>query len=161
MAEKNFRDIEYLVPRAFFEQSEIEVKTISSAKISHGRFGYRVENNFVLGEKIPENFDAIFCVGGNGSLDFLYNEIAKNLVKNFIDTNKKCGAICAAPRLLLHWGFLTGKNCTGWNGDGQVPVLCQKFGAEFLDKTVVKDGNFITGNGPTASEEFALAMIEE
>jgi len=159
LASNNFRDIEYIVPRAFLEQNNIEVPTASASKISVGRFGYKVKNDYLLSEIREEYFDGIIFIGGNGSLDYLENDEAKKLAQNFLVKNKLVGAICAAPRLLLHWGILKDRHCTGWNGDSQLPVLCAQNGAIFEDKEVVRDGNFVTGNGPAASEQFALEVI--
>ncbi len=160
LAPENFRDIEYIVPKAFCEQNNIAVTTTSSEKISTGRFGYTVEHKKTLENSSAENFDGIVFVGGGGSLDFMENENAKNLAHDFAQQNKVVSAICAAPRLLISWGILQGKKCTGWNGDNQVPVLCEQFDALFEDKEVVVDGNFVTGNGPEAAEKFILAVIK-
>ena len=160
LAEKNFRDIEYIVPRAFFEQAGITVKTASVKETSLGRFGFKVQNDFLIPHVSATDFDGIFLVGGNGSLDFLENEDLQTLTENFLKNNKLCGAICAAPRLLLQWGLMKNKKCTGWNGDGEVPILCEKYDAIFEDSSVVFDQKVVTGNGPKASEETALKFIE-
>jgi len=38
LAPTNFRDLEFLVPKAFFEANNIEVITTSTTNISQGRF---------------------------------------------------------------------------------------------------------------------------
>lgn len=159
LASENFRDMEYIVPRSFFEQNNYSVSTASTTTNSIGRFGYDVINDYLIGDVVSEDFDAIFFVGGSGSLEYIENEEAIALTIDFVNAEKPCGAICAAPRNFLTWGILEGKKCTGWNGDKHLKKLCQQYGAEFVDKSVVLDGNIVTGNGPDASEEMAVEFM--
>lgn len=159
LASSDFRDTEYIVPRSFFEQNNYSVKTASISAISLGRFGYFVMNDYLIEDVSMDDFDGIFFVGGNGSLEYLNNESARNLTTQFLNAGKACGAICAAPRNFITWGICGGRKCTGWNGDGEVPKLCKKYGATFVDQSVVVDGNLVTGNGPMASEEMAVEFM--
>lgn len=156
LAPKNFRDLEYIVPRAIWQQKGAKVATTSSTPFSLGRFGYEVKNDFLLEEISSDNFNGVFFVGGAGALDLQNNQNAKFIAEDFSATGSSVGAICAAPRNLLEWGLLRGKKCTGHNWDGEFGKLCQKNGAIFEEKSVVVDGNFCTGNGPEAAEETAL-----
>ena len=159
LAPKDFRDSEYIVPRAFCEQADIDVTTTSSERVSIGRFGYRVQHHKTLEHYRAERFDGIVFVGGNGSLDFMENADAKQLAQAFAEQHKIVAALCAAPRLLVTWGILKDKKCTGWNADGALSALCERYGAHFVDAHVVRDGTFITGSGPVAAEEFALEIV--
>ncbi len=161
LASKNFRDIEYIVPRAFFERAGIVVHTTSTTTESIGRFGFVVQNDLALKDAHATNYDGIYFVGGAGSLEYLYNTVAKNLFTSFLVSKKPIAAICAAPRNFLTWGLLTNKNASGWNEDGAFSVLAKKHGAiDQATATVVVDGLILTANGPEASEESALAFIE-
>jgi len=159
LAPEKFRDIEYIVPRAFFEQKNYTVMTSSISKKSVGTFGYEVENDFLLDEINVDIFDAICFVGGSGSLTYMENKKARVITEKFIQSGKVVSAICAAPRNLLKWGILFKKNCTGWNGDGEFLKMCKQYGAYYLNKGVVTDGKCITADGPSSSENFALAII--
>ncbi len=160
LAEKNFRDIEYIVPRAFFEQNGAEVKTASTSDSSIGKYGYEVKNDFRLDMIKPSDFDAIFIVGGGGSLQYKDDDLAKTLVTSFLDLQKPTAAICAAPQNLLHWGLGRNREVTGWNEDGVFYDLAVKVGAiPKVSESVVKDGLMITGNGPSASELTAKVLL--
>jgi len=163
LAPRNFRDAEYLVPRAFFEQNGYNVVTTSLQKESVGTFGFRVQNDFLLdeAEKRKEEFDAIFFVGGVGSLDYGDNKTVQKLTEYFVSQKKVIGAICAAPRNLLKWGILAGKKCTGNNWDNNFPNLCQEAGAIYVAEKVVADGGIVTGDGPEAGEIFAQKFMEQ
>ena len=161
LASERFRDIEYIVPRAFFEQNGFNVSTASSAKISTGRFGFKVQNDFLIGEIQAKQFDGLYFVGGAGSLEYKDNEKARLLAEAFFVMEKPLSAICAAPRNFLYWGLLKGKKATGHNGDGQFATLALQEGAiPMPEETVVYDGGILTANGPEASEESALAFMK-
>ena len=160
LAPENFRDIEYIVPRAFFEQAGHTVMTTSTQKKSIGKHGYRVENDLLLTHAQEKDFEGIFFVGGLGSLIYKENQTAHDLVNNFIRKEKTIGAICAAPRSFLQWGILKGKWCTGHDWDGNFAHLCESSGALYDPKDVVVDGKIVTANGPEAAESCALQFLK-
>ena len=161
LASEIFRDIEYLVPKAFFEQSGFEVQTASSSKKSIGRFGYTVTNDLLLSEVQASDFNGLYMVGGGGSLQYLENQEAKKLFESFLDQNKPIAAICAAPRNFLTWGFLSGKIATGFDADGEFSEMALKCGTEPLpQEAVVVDGMILTANGPEAAEQSAIEYMK-
>jgi putative intracellular protease/amidase len=162
LAPENFREIEYLVPKAFFEECGYTVMTTSSIspKVT-GSHQFPVTTDFLLSEVDPGNFEAIVFVGGRGSLVFAENLTVKKLALDFQSQGKIIAAICAAPRNLLTWGMLEGKSCTGHNWDDQFPVLCTEAQAKYLNQPVVIDGQFVTADGPEASENFALEILKK
>lgn len=161
LAAEKFRDIEYLVPRAFFEQHNIEIVTSSTTPISTGRFGYVVKNDLLNHQINESNFDSIFLVGGIGSLQYLEDDTLKNIFFKFLHANKPIAAICAAPRNFVSWGLMEGKKVTAHNGDLTFDSFALKYGAlPVTSEQVVIDSNIITGNGPEASEATALKLIE-
>jgi protease I len=162
VAPENFRDIEYIVPAAFFTQNNLEVITTSSSKQSIGRFGYQVAHSFLLNEVDGDSYDALFIVGGNGSLQFLSNEKLKKLSTEFVSKQKPIAAICAAPQLLLHWGLLSEKKCTGFNDVSNTfkNLAIEKNAVPLVDELVVVADRIVTGNGPAASDAIAKTFIE-
>ncbi|WP_373799754.1 DJ-1/PfpI family protein, partial [Bacteroides heparinolyticus] len=64
-------------------------------------------------------------------------------------------AICAAPMVLGKLGLLKGKKATCYPGFEQYLE-----GADCTGAPVERDGNIITGKGPGAAMEFALAIVE-
>ncbi len=160
LAPENFRDSEYIVPRAFWEQLDADIETTSLTIESVGKFGYTVQHDFTIAEADAGDFDGIFFVGGGGALVYQDNQAAKELTQAFVDAGKPYGAICAAPKNFATWGLLTGKQCSGFNADGAFATLCKEVGAEFVDRPAVVDGKLCTGTGPTATEITALKFWE-
>lgn len=160
IASENFRDLEYIVPKAFLKQNNCKVVTASTKKTATGRFGYKVKNNLLIDQVDSDEFDGILFVGGLGSLNFMKNEVLENLTKEFVKKEKVIGAICASTRTLLNWGILKGVRCTGHNWDGQFPELCRLNEAIWKNEDVIISGNFVTAQGPDVSEDFVLKFLE-
>ena len=159
LAPKDFRDIEFIVPKAFWKQKGFDIITISTVAISKGAFGYQHKNDLLLKDATVQGYDALFFVGGYGSVaTYLNDETAKNLAVNFIMAKKPVGSICVAPRCFLNWGILKGKKMTGWNDDNVLQDMSEKNDATYTGETVTVDGLLLTADGPTASEECAIAF---
>lgn len=77
-------------------------------------------------------------------------------VDAFAADGKLVAAICAAPSILGHKGFLKGKKaCSSPGFESQLD------GAQIVDKPAVIDGNIITGRGMGAAVPFGLAILEK
>lgn len=159
LAAQNFRDAEFLVPRDFWLQKGFSVLTTSSTERAVGRFGYEVAIDISLDTATSVDSDAVFFVGGSGCFDFVNDVRARSLAEKHRENNKILAAICAAPRLLLSWGLLKNRKCTGWNADNELPSLAQASDAIFVGGKVVRDGNRITAEGPNAGEALANEVI--
>ena len=83
------------------------------------------------------------------------HEGLRKLILSFAEKGKPIAAICAAPMVLGKLGLLKGKKATCYPGFEQYLE-----GADCTGAMVEKDGNVITGKGPGAAMEFALAVVE-
>ena len=79
----------------------------------------------------------------------------RNLILRFAQEQKPIAAICAAPMVLGKLGLLKGKKATCYPGFEQYLE-----GAECTGALIERDGNIITGKGPGAAMDFALAVVE-
>jgi 4-methyl-5(b-hydroxyethyl)-thiazole monophosphate biosynthesis len=78
------------------------------------------------------------------------------LLREQISAGRLCGAICAAPALVLaHHGLLAGRNATCH--PGFVELLAGRPG---LEHRVVVDRPIVTSRGPGTALEFALKLVE-
>lgn len=161
LASEKFRDCEFIVPKAFFEQSGMKVSVASTKLLATGRFGFSVSSDVLIEYLNPADYDGIFFVGGAGSIEYIENLKAKEVFENFLKLNKPIGAICAAPRNFLKWGILKGKKCTGFDADGVFSSMAKEYGAVGMpEENVVEDGLILTANGPEASEACAIAFMQ-
>jgi len=170
IASEGFQIIEYKTPKEILEKAGVQVVTVSDrAGEVVAASGEMVKVDLMIGDPLltspykgEENtsgYGGLFFVGGPGALERLDNEASYQLLKTWQETGKPYGAICISPRILAHAGVLQGKKATGWNGDGELAGILSSGGAEFVDQSVVVDGNVITGNGPGAASEFGEAIV--
>ena len=72
-----------------------------------------------------------------------------------MNKNKFIAAKCAAPSILGENKILDGKRATCYPG-----FESQLKGANYIDKSLVIDGNIITSKGPATAMLFSIALLE-
>lgn len=162
VAQNDYQPLEYNIPKDVLELAGVQVVTVSNqieiAK-SAGSFD-STEINLSLDAVNVKDFDGLFFIGGPGALDYLDNEISYNLLRTWQKTGKPYGAICISPRILAKAGVLQGKKVTGWNGDGKLEDILSDSGAIYVKKSVVRDENVVTADGPRSAEDFGKIILE-
>ncbi len=162
IAFRNFRDVEFFVPKEILEEAGAEVVAVSTKKgLAIGADGGEVEINVLINEIKPENFDAIVFVGGPGALDYLDNQTSYNLAKKTTEKNKILAAICISPLILANAGVLKGKRATVWSSplDKNPIRILKNGGAIYQDALVVVDGKIVTASGPQAAKDFGKVLV--
>jgi 4-methyl-5(b-hydroxyethyl)-thiazole monophosphate biosynthesis len=97
--------------------------------------------------------------GGNpGYKNLRRNKKVLNMLKEASDSGKLVAAICAAPSVLSDAGVLKKRKCTIYPG---MESEVENGGGEFLEDSVVVDGNIITSRGPATTIHFALKIAEK
>ncbi|MDR3124869.1 MAG: DJ-1/PfpI family protein [Endomicrobium sp.] len=157
-APNTFRDEEYYKPKEVLENANIEVVT-ASTKIGEltGKFGFKTVSTLLIGDIIPNNFNAIVYIGGAGSSAFFDNEKALNLAREFFKLNKVVASICIAGVILANSGILKDKKATVFV-DGKDTLINK--GATYTAAPLEIDGNIITANGPDIAEDFGKAILK-
>jgi protease I len=158
IAEKQFRDEEYEVPRDMLQAAGFEVLTVSTSKnVVTGKLGLKVTPDTLITEVVPEELHALIFIGGGGSEQYFTDPLAHGLAKAMVELDKVLGAICIAPVILANAKILAGKNATVFP-DGSRTL--EQHGANYTGAEVEVDGKIITGNGPEAAEAFSRALIQ-
>ncbi len=166
IAPEKFRDEEFEVPFKTFNDEGAIVTVASLRKgIATGMFGAQFNVETTLDEVDEKSFDAVIFVGGAGVPDVRADRRAVEIAKNSRNS-KVLGAICWAPTILAKAGIVNGKKTTVWLGDDpeygkKTSSVMEDSGAQFVNENVVTDGNIVTGNGPTAAQDFAEAVIRK
>lgn len=108
------------------------------------------------------DFDALILPGGRGPAALRENDEVINFMRRFWETGKVTAAICHGPQVLVTAGILEGRTSTGFPA---IQEEIERAGANFLDETVVIDGNLITSRVPDDlhdfSREIALAIARQ
>ncbi|HHU81983.1 MAG TPA: DJ-1/PfpI family protein [Firmicutes bacterium] len=157
IAEKVFRDEEYLVPKEVLEEAGIKVLTASTTREwAEGKLGARVRPDLLLGEVKTEEIDLLVFVGGGGAEQYFDDPVAHGLAKAMVSAGKPVAAICIAPVILARAGLLKGKRATVYiDGAGDL----KEAGAVYTGKPVETDGLLITANGPEAAGDFGRELV--
>ncbi len=177
-----FEEIEALTPVDYLRRADQEVVTVAlsvggkEAPLVSGSHGI-----FVKADKTFDDFilnlttlpDAVIIPGGMpGAVNVAACEPALDFIKRMFQENKLVCAICAAPAVVLSkTGILAGRRYNCYPGmDRDIAKYCgsKEKAAELTkgarlckDEPFVADGNLITGRGPGAAEQFAMAIVEK
>lgn len=100
-------------------------------------------------------YDAIILPGGMpGTTNLGADDTVDAVIKEFAAEGKLVAAICAAPSVLGLAGLLKGKKATCHPGFEE-----KLLEANWLEKSVVVDGNIITSRGMGTAIDFALEIV--
>lgn len=158
IADKDFRDEEYQVPKDIFEKADIKVVTASTTLNEvKGKLGLKVKPDILLKDADMTLFDALIFVGGNGAEQYFNDENALKLAKEAYQKNKVYAAICIAPVILANAGLLQNKKSTSFLSE--INILKEK-GAIYVNEEVVVDGKLVTADGPKSAKKFGEAIVK-
>lgn len=104
-----------------------------------------------------DEFVALVLPGGVANPDALrQDEDAVGFVRQFVTSGKPVAAICHAPWLLVEADVLSGRQVTSW------PSLqsdISNAGGDWVDQSVVIDGNLITSRKPDDLPDFDKELL--
>jgi protease I len=163
IAFRNFRDIEYFIPRNILAGAGAQIITVSAQKgTAIGADGGEAEVNLTAAEAQAKDFDAVLFIGGSGMAKKLEDESFQKIARETVEAGKVLGAICVAPALLAKAGLLKGKKATVWSSqmDKSAVRILEEEGAKYLAETVVVDGQIVTAVGPPAAKQFGEKIVE-
>ncbi|MBI3634444.1 MAG: DJ-1/PfpI family protein [Candidatus Yonathbacteria bacterium] len=162
IAQEGFQVKEYFDTRTELEAEGIVVVTgapLALSALSH-KNGEVMPDITLAGVRLSD-YDGVFAIGGSGALKSLDNEETTRIFQEAQKLeNYPYGAICISPRILAKAGVLKGKRATGWDNDGELGAIFEKYGVIFEDAPVVADGVIITANGPLAARDFGKKIAE-
>lgn len=153
-----FEEIEAISIIDVLRRAGISVKTISITNSLQVCGAHGVP---VVADELFENAD---CLGGEmivlpggmpGATGLDQHIGLRELILDFAQQHKPLAAICAAPLVYGKLGLLKDKKATCYPG-------FEKYlnGASLQDEAVVRDGLFITAEGPCAAIPFALCIVD-
>ena len=153
-----FEEIEALTVVDVMRRAGMPVVTMSIYETPEaiGAHGVTVVADEAFDPDMLEDAEWLICPGGMpGATNLADNETLCDILKERNEKNEGIAAICASPSVILGpLGLLDGRCAVCYPGmeDGME-------GADVLDQPAVVDGNIITGKGPAAAAEFALAIV--
>ncbi|MFH1404186.1 MAG: DJ-1/PfpI family protein [Candidatus Altiarchaeota archaeon] len=160
IAQDNFRDEEYDIPRRELESSGIGVSVASpSGGLCRGMLGMTVESDMSLGEAHASGYDAVIVVGGSGSPKWLWGDgRLHKILSDAVGKSSVVAAICLSTGALAKAGILAGVKATVFPSPDAIRAL-KEGNAVYVQGPVVSDGRIVTARGPESAREFACEII--
>lgn len=151
-----FEELEALAPVDVLRRGGVEVQTVGvTGKTVNGSHGIPVVCDITVDEATETGLEAVVLPGGlPGTTNLEKDETVQRFLDIAYEKNLIIGAICAAPSVLGHKGFLKGKNAVCFPG-----FESELEGANVLNVPAVRDGNIITGWGAGGSFAFAFELL--
>ena len=105
-----------------------------------------------------EDFDALVLPGGVANPDTLRtHEDAVAFVREAVASGRPVAAICHAPWTLVEADVVRGRRLTSWPS---LQTDIRNAGGEWVDDSLVVDGNLITSRKPDDLPDFCGAVVE-
>ncbi|MBS3817915.1 type 1 glutamine amidotransferase [bacterium] len=156
-----FEDVEYIKPAEAFKvkgHELIHVGLKKGGKVKGKKQGTEVQIDNSVKEVSVEDFDALFIPGGYSPDKLRGDPEAVKFVKEFMNSGKPVLSICHAPQILITAQVLKGRKVTGWKS---VVQDIKNAGAEYVDKSVVEDGNLVSSRHPGDLPLFIEAALKK
>ena len=160
LAEEDFEDSELIEPMRAMKNAGAKVLIVGSGSQEsyRGKRGNSVVTFDAAADKVKaEDFDAIIVPGGYAPDKMRLHQSMVDLVKKAHDLGKVIAAVCHGPQLLISADIVRGHRVTSWPS---VSVDLRNAGAEWVNESVVKDGNLITSRKPADLPRFNKTIIK-
>ena len=157
MMADGFEEIEALATVDVLRRAGMEVYTMSITADTRvtGAHGVPVEADLAFDASLLPDAQWVILPGGMpGASNLAANEALTRVLVDRNDDGKPIAAICASPSVVFApLGILDGKDATCYPS-----MEYEDCDARWMDEMVVTDGNVVTGRGPAAATDFALAI---
>ena len=151
-----FEETEALTPVDMMRRAKLDVKTVgvTGSEVT-GSHNITVKADISLSEVLQSDIDGVILPGGMpGTLNLEKSQDVINAVRYAYESGKIVAAICAAPSILGHLGYLENRKATCFPG-----FETELKGAECTAAHIETDGNVITAKGAGCAIEFGHSII--
>ena len=150
-----FEELEGTAPFALLRRAGLDLTIVSNRTDVIGAHYLHLTDLSLINEVDYKEYDALLLPGGPHYRFMESFGYALEIIKYFMEQDKVVCAICAAPTILGHMGYLKNKNYTCFT------CMNEDFGGTYIDQKVVVDGNLITARSAAASIEFGYEIIRK
>ena len=126
--------------------------------VQHDKKGEKVKVDRTLDNVSVDDFDAVLLPGGAMNADALRVEKkAQEIVRQVNEQGKPIAVICHGPWLLVSAGLVRGRHMTSYH---TIQDDLKNAGANWEDKEVIRDGNWVSSRKPDDIPAFNREMIQ-
>lgn len=157
-----FEQVEMTEPRKALDEAGAKTVLIAPKKgrvqgVKHDKKADEFPVDLVLDQADPEQFDAVFLPGGAMNADAIrMDPKAQDFVRAIDRADKPVAVICHGPWLLISAGLTRGRIMTSYH---TIQDDVKNSGAHWVDRKVVRDGNWVSSRQPDDIPAFNLEMI--
>lgn len=159
LIENDVEDVEFLLPYNALKAAGAEV-TVLGSRMNEEYQGKQKKvaqkADATTTDALAAEFDAVIIPGGGAPDKMRTNMKSVRFVRDAIEQNKLVAAVCHGPQLLIEADVLRGRRATGFRA---IRKDMQNAGANFVDESLVVDGNLITSRQPGDVPIFVTAII--
>jgi protease I len=162
LATNGFEEAELFEPRKALQDAGARTTVIAPKGgeiqgMKHDEKSHSVAVDSTLDKVDPGDFDAVLLPGGALNADALRVELgAQKFVQEIDRARKPIAFICHAPWLLVSANLAKGRTLTSYH---TIQDDIRNAGAKWLDKEVVRDGNWVSSRQPTDIPAFNREML--
>ena len=156
---EGFEEIEALTPVDLCRRADIDtiMVSVTENKKVTGTHGISIMADMLLVEVDFDSLDMLILPGGMpGTTNLENSTLLMQKLDAFYEAEKYISAICAAPSILGHRGYLKNRNACAFPGFEEDLV-----GANVSMNQVEVSGPIITSRGMGAAIDFGLAILEK
>lgn len=163
VASDGFEESELLEPRKALDAAGARTEILSTKTgelqaFRHYEKASRVKVDRSVADARPEDYDALVLPGGAANADATRaQEPVKRFVRALGEAKKPIAFICHAPWIVISAGLARGRKMTSY---ATIQDDVKNAGAEWSDREVVRDGNFVTSRQPSDLPAFNREMIQ-
>jgi protease I len=157
-----FEQSELLEPRKALEEAGAQTIVVAPHTgeiqgVQHDKKDQKVKVDRTLDEVTADDFDALVLPGGAMNADALRVENkAQQLVREIDRAGKPVAVICHGPWLLASAGLVRGRHMTSYH---TIQDDLKNAGANWEDKQVIRDGNWVSSRKPDDIPAFNREML--
>lgn len=152
---EGFELVEALAVVDVLRRAGVDVVTVSIMDKKTVMSAQRVEvtADTMFADNDYDKADVLFLPGGPGTKGLEAHAGLVEVLKKHYSAGKLLAAICAAPSVFGHLGFLEGKKATCFPGfEGELK------GAQFVPERVAYEGNIVTSRGMGTAIDLGLCL---
>src|ERR1700761_5499285 len=163
LATDGFEQVELTEPVKALKAAGAQVSVIAPEGgriqgMNHHDKGDLIPADHDLASVSPGQFDALVLPGGVANPDTLRTmPDAVAFVQNFVQAGKPIAAICHGPWTLIEADGVRGRTMTSWPS---LKTDLRNAGAQWEDRTVVRDGMLVTSRKPDDLPAFCREMLD-
>jgi protease I len=125
--------------------------------MNHHEKGDMIKVDLELSKARPEDYDGLVLPGGVANPDTLRtDQQAIAFIRHFTQGKKPVAAICHGPWTLIEAGAVNGQKMTSWPS---LQTDLKNAGANWVDQSVVVDGNLVSSRKPDDIKDFNREFI--